>query len=119
MNALLGILAALPLFTAALYLSTVCPIRPACFFLSTPKPQTLFCESRFVCTAYRFILLASTCVVLSTVLVSGAYFISSHVEIVDYEEVLREDAEQGWSNGDYDDEDTDCEDDIRDERYRD
>lgn len=101
-------LATLPLFTVVLYLSSVCPVRPDCFLLTTsPSSQTLFCESRFICSAYRFLLVASICIVLATTVV-GLAWMATNLE-VDLNGIPNTpDTENGWSDG-FEEEDTDCE----------
>ena len=111
----------LPVFTAVLYLCSICPIRPDCFLLTTsPSSQTLYCESRFICSAYRFLLLASISIVLATTVAGVAWVITNDIELVDAEDLMDVDEERGWRE-DFDEDATDCEDEEveRSRRYKD
>jgi hypothetical protein len=102
----------LPLFTATLYLSSICPTRPHCFLLTMlPRSQTLYCESNLACSGYRVLLFISSSIVLATVLVGFLWGMARYAECLVVESVIDEDTERGW-NTEFDDEATDCEDEI-------
>ena len=112
MSIIIAPLFALPLFTATLYLSSICPMRPHCFLLTTsPSSQTLYCESTLICSFYRCLLIASISIVLATVAVGFAWAITTYGEYTLLEGFGDMDPERGWSEN-LNDEDTDCEDDA-------
>lgn len=111
MSIVIAPLFVLPLLTALFYLSSVCPIKPHCFLLTTsPRAQTLYCESSLTCSTYRCLLTFTTVIALVALVIGLAWFatISSESDLVEDEEVAS--TRNGWSE-DLIDEDTDCEED--------